>query len=195
LNPAASKDAVLWTIDGGNRVRRYTLKELRTDLSRKQVDAKGEALGPDQPAPMAFDRSGRAYGVRWNGTGMELFVNPPPQSGKKPRVPSRDVNSILPSPDGGRFVVSTGRGEAMALRAYDAHSMEEIWAVAQGPGSQEIVWSPDGRFVAIAANTGAVVLDAATGEPVRRRCGLDFASTGAPPTTAFNATNRPSICE
>ena len=47
----------------------------------------------------------------------------------------------------------------------------------------------------IAASTGAVVLDAATGDPVRRRCGLEFSLSATAPATAFNGMQLESLCE
>mgnify|MGYP000308017745 CR=1 FL=1 len=41
----------------------------------------------------------------------------------------------------------------------------------------------------------AVVIDAETGKPVQRRCGVEFQAMGAAPSTAFNNLNLRSMCE
>lgn len=197
----ASDQPVVWTLDSGNRLRHYTLDELRGDLSREASLEKGQALGPGQPAPLAIDARGRRYGIRWDGRGMELFVEDPARAKERPgaadaiTVPGDNVTRIVPSPEGDRFVAVTGAGQAMTLRAYDAQGLRERWSFSTGVHNNDVVWSPDGRFVAVAAMTGAVLLDAATGEPVRRRCGLDFQVSGSPPPNPFNSLDRPSLCE
>lgn len=190
----APKDAIMWTLDSGNKLRHYTLEELRKDPSQDTVMAKGEPIPPGKVAPLAIDRFGRHYGVRWNGSTMELFVD----FGRhlKTQVSATgDISTIVPSPSGDRFVSIHQRGQSTSLALHDSETLEEHWSFSTGVFNNEVVWSPDGRYVAVAASTGAVVLDAETGKPVQRRCGVEFEAVAAAPATAFNSLNLRSMCE
>lgn len=191
---AADEDAIMWTLDSGNRLRHYDLDELRSDLSQEQVLAKGKAIAPGKVAPLAIDRHGRHYGVRWNGTAMEVFVDFGRHVVAKVSA-AGDVSMITPSPTGDAFVAVHQRGQNVSLSVHDTKTLDERWSFSTGVFNNEVVWSPDGRYVAVAANTGAVVLDAKTGEPVQRRCGIEFEATGAAPANAFNSLNLRSMCE
>ncbi|MCA9709694.1 MAG: WD40 repeat domain-containing protein, partial [Myxococcales bacterium] len=188
------EDAVMWTLDSGNRLRHYSLEELRSDPSQEAVMAKGEPIPPGKVAPLAIDRLGRHYGVRWNGSTMELFVDFGKHLQTKVSA-SGDVSAIVPSPSGKRFVAIHQRGQSTSLSVHDSATLDEQWSFATGVFNNEVEWSPDGRYVAVAANTGAVVLDAKTGKPVQQRCGIEFEALGAPPATAFNSLNLRSMCE
>jgi hypothetical protein len=188
------EEAVMWTLDSGNKLRHYTLEELRKDPSQEVVMAKGDPIPPGKVAPLAIDRYGRHYGVRWNGSTMELFVD----FGKhlKTQVSATgDISTIVPSPSGDRFVSIHQRGQSTSLSLHDSETLEEQWSYSTGVFNNEVVWSPDGRYVAVAANTGAVVIDAKTGKPVQRRCGVEFEAVAAAPATAFNSLNLRSMCE
>lgn len=188
------EDAVMWTLDSGNRLRHYGLAELRGDPSQEAVMAKGDPIPSGKVAPLAIDRFGRHYGVRWNGSTMELFVDFGAHLKTKISA-SGDISSIEPSPSGKHFVAVHQRGQNTSLSVHDTETLEEQWSFSTGVFNNEVVWSPDGRFVAVAANTGAVVLDAKTGKPVQRRCGVEFEAVGAAPSTAFNSLNLRSMCE
>ncbi|MCH9686940.1 MAG: WD40 repeat domain-containing protein [Deltaproteobacteria bacterium] len=187
-------EAIMWSLDSGNVLRHYTLEELRSDLSHADVQAKGKPIPTGKVAPLAIDRFGRHYGVRWNGSTMELFVDFGRHLETKVSA-TGDVSTIVPSPSGHRFVAVHQRGQSTSLSVHDSETLEESWSFATGVFNNEVVWSPDGRFVAVAANTGAVVLDAKDGKPVQRRCGIEFTAVGAPPNTAFNSLNLRSMCE
>lgn len=188
------RDAVMWTLDSGNKLRHYTLDELRADLGQEKVMAKGKAIAPGKVAPLAIDRHGRHYGVRWNGAAMEVFVDFGRHVESKVTA-AGDISMIVPSPSGADFVAIHQRGQNVSLSVHDSKTLEERWSYSTGVFNNEVVWSPDGRFVAVAANTGAIVLDAETGEPVQRRCGIEFDAIGAVPTNAFNSLNLRSMCE
>lgn len=188
------KEAVLWTLDGTNAMRHYTLEELRADLEHSAVNDKAVPLPTGKVAPVAIDSKGRSYGVRWNGTTMELFVD----YGERVdtvAAPAGDIGLIVPSPGGKMFVAVHQRGQNASISGHMTESLEERWSYSPGVFSNEIVWSPDGRYVAVAGNTGAAVLDARTGEVVQQRCGINFEQVGAAPPTAFNAINVRSMCE
>ncbi len=187
-------DAVMWTLDSANRLRFYTLAELRSDLSDDEVKRKAIDLKPGQVAPLALDREGRQYGVRWNGNRMELFVD----NGEHVRsraVGDGSVNEILPSSDGKSFLAVHQRSGGMAVSVYDSDDLKERWAMSTGTFHNEVVWSGDGRYVGVAAQTGAAVRSAATGDTAYQRCGLDFQVTGTAPNTALSNVNQRTICE
>jgi hypothetical protein len=153
-----------------------------------------ETLAPGKVAPLAIDRHGRHYGVRWNGSAMEFFVD----HGKHlrtARAEAGDVNQIVPSPDGKRFVAVHQRGQVTSLSMHDSDSLEEKWSYSTAVFANEIVWSEDGALIGVASNTGAVVLDAADGKPKRKRCGIQFEASGSPPPNPFNGMGVHSICE
>ena len=191
----ATRDtAVVWTLDSANKIRRYSMADLKADLTREQIDKKGKDLGVGKVAPLAIDRFGRQYGVRWNGSAMEVFVDLGKHI-KSAAAPSGDITQIIPSHDGTRFIAIHQRGQSTSLSMHDADTLEERWTYSTGIFNNEVEWSPDGRLVAIAANTGAALLDARTGEAVRRRCGIEFRASGSAPSTAFNGVNLRSLCE
>lgn len=190
----AADRAVVWTLDSSNRLRRYSMADLEADLTRLEIEAKGEPLEQGKVAPLAIDRFGRHYGVRWNGSAMELFVDHGNHMKTAP-APSGDIGQIIVSDDGEHFIAVHQRGQSTSLGMHDVDTLEERWTYSTGVFNNEVEWSPDGRFVTVAANTGAALLDADTGKPVRRRCGIDFGSSGSPPSSAFNGVNLRSLCE
>ncbi|MBX7077654.1 MAG: hypothetical protein K1X88_00620 [Nannocystaceae bacterium] len=187
-------DAVMWTLDSSNRMRFYTMKELRSDLSADEVKGKAIDLKPGQIAPLAIDRLGRHYGVRWNGSRMEVFVD----NGEHVRskaIGDGSVNEIWPSADGTRFLAVNQRSGSMAITVYESESLKELWSMSSGTFHNEVVWSPGGDYVGVAAPTGAVVQDGKTGESAYQRCGLDFEVLGTAPSSAFSLVNQRTICE
>lgn len=187
-------DAVMWSLDSANRLRFYGLAELRSDLSDADVKRKAIDLKPGQVAPLALDGAGRQYGVRWNGSRMEIFVD----NGEHVRsraIGDGSVNEIIPASDGKSFVAIHQRPGGMGVSVYDSDDLHERWAVTTGTFHHEVVWSPDGDAVAIATLTGAIVRDAKSGETEYQRCGLDFQATGTPPASALSNVNQRTICE
>lgn len=194
LQPTPPSAAVLWTLDGTNKLRTYTLDELRGDLSRAKVETMGEALQNGQPAPLAIDRKGRHYGIRWNGSQLELFVALEKDTTSK-AVPSGDINQIVPAPNGKRFLVVFNRAGMISVAVHDTKALKPLWSYSTGVFNNDVSWSEDGDLIGLAANTGAILLDAKTGKPVQRRCGLEFASVSSPPSNAFTNFGQRSLCE
>ena len=192
--PKDHQDAVLWTLDSGNKLRWYTLSELRSDLSAAEIKNKGVDLKQGQIAPLAIDRMGRSFGVRWNGTKMELFVDYGGHVRSKAIVDG-SVSEIIPAEDGEMFVAVLQRTGGNAIAVFRSDTLEENWSFSSGVFHSDIGWSPDGRYVAVAAQTGAVVREAESGEAVLQRCGLEFEALGTPPTTALQTINQRTICE
>lgn len=196
LRPAPPSDVVLWSLQStNNEIRQFTLDQLRADLTVAETEALGVDLEAGQSPPLAIDPLGRHYGVRWNGTALELFVRMGKETIASKAMPSNDINQILPSPQGDRFLAVINRGGSISVAMHDTKTLKSLWNYSTGVFNTDTSWSDDGRYVAFSANTGAVLLDAATGEPVLSRCGLQFSALGAPPSTAFSAPNQKSICE
>jgi hypothetical protein len=186
--------AVVWTLDSANRLRHYTLAQLQGDLTHAESDALGRALPQGEVAPLAVDRNGRRYGVRWNGTAMEMFAD----DGRDTvtlAAPAGDINQIIAADDGSRFIAVHQRGQSTTLTGHDGKTLRELWSYSTGTFNNSMQWSSDGRWLGIAANTGAVVLDGKSGKPARSRCGIEFTSVGSAPLNAFNGLNLPSVCE
>lgn len=192
--PKEHEDAVLWTLDSGNRLRWYTLSELRSDLSAAEIKNKGIDLKQGQIAPLAIDRMGRSFGVRWNGSKMELFVDYGGHMRSKAIVDG-SVSEIIPAEGGEMFVAVLQRSSGNAIAVFGSDTLDEKWSFSSGVFHSDIAWSPDGRYVAVAAQTGAVVREADSGEAVLQRCGLEFEALGTPPTTALQTINQRTICE
>lgn len=190
----ANPEAVMWSLDSANRLRFYTLAELRSDLSDDEVKRKAIDLKPGQVAPLALDRAGRQYGVRWNGNRMELFVDNG-QHVRSRAVGDGSVNEILPAADGASFLAVHQRSGGMAISVYDSDDLQERWAMSTGTFHNEVIWSPDGKYVAVAAQTGAVVRSAVSGDTAYQRCGLEFQVVGTAPNTALSNVNQRTICE
>ena len=194
LQPVPPSAAVLWTLDGTNKLRLYTLDELRKDLSRNAVEQMGQPLQNGQPAPLAIDRRGRHYGIRWSGSQLELFVGNEKDMAAK-AVPSGDISQIVPSPNGKRFLVVFNRAGTISVAVHDTKALKPLWSYSTGVFNNDVSWSEDGDLVGLAANTGAVLLDAKSGSPLARRCGLEFASVSSPPANAFTNFGQRSLCE
>jgi WD40 repeat protein len=196
LRPKPPSDALLWSMQSSNnKVREFTLDQLRSDMTTAESEAVAVDLVAGQSPPLAVDPLGQQYGVRWNGTALELFVVQGEQTlGSKP-MPTNDISQILPSPRGDRFLAVLNRAGAVSVAMLDSKTLESLWSYATGVFNADAAWSDDGRYVALSANTGAVLLDAETGSPVLSRCGFRFAALGAPPSTAFSAPNQKSLCE
>ncbi len=196
VRPKPPDERVLWTFEStSNEFRHYTLGQLRSDLTVEASKAMGKPLEPGQAAPLAVDQQGRYYGVRWNGKALELFVERDGKAVVSRPIPSNDINELLPSPSGDRFLAVTNRAGVISVAMHDGTTLETLWSYSTGAFNNDSAWSEDGRYVALAANTGAILLDARTGEPVMSRCGLEFRVTGAPPANAFSTPNQKSICE
>lgn len=196
LRPKPPSDVVLWSLQAANnKMRQFTLEQLRSDLTVAETNALGVDLEAGQSPPLAVDPLGRHYGVRWNGTALEMFVREGKETLASRSMPSNDINQILPSPKGDRFLAVLNRSGSISVSMHDTETLESQWSYSTGVFNNDTAWSDDGRFVAFSANTGAVLLDVATGEPVLSRCGLRFATLGAPPSTAFSSPNQKSICE
>ncbi len=187
-------DAVMWSLDSANRLRFYTLDELRSDLSDAEVKRKAVDLKAGQVAPLALDREGRQYGVRWNGSRMELFVDNG-QHVRSRAVGDGSVNEILPAADGASFLAVHQRSGGMAISVYDNDDLQERWTMSTGTFHNEVIWSPDGKYVGVAAQTGAIVRNAVSGDTAYQRCGLEFQVVGTAPNTAMSSVNQRTICE
>lgn len=194
MQPVPPSAAVLWTLDGTNRLRLYTLDELRGGLSRNALELRGESLPHGQAAPLAIDRRGRHYGIRWNGSQLELFVAKD-KNVEARAVPSGDISQIVPAPNGKRFLVVFNRAGTVSVSVHDTKALKPLWSYSTGVLNNDVSWSDDGDLIGLAANTGAVLLDAKTGNPVARRCGLEFSSVSSPPANAFTNFGQRSLCE
>ncbi len=196
VRPSAPSDVILWSMQASvTKTREFTLDQLRADMTTAESDALAVNLEAGQSPPLAVDPQGRQYGVRWNGKALELFIVRGKETLGSKAMSTNDINQILPSPQGDRFLAVLNRSGAVSVAMHDTETMETQWSYATGVFNSDTAWSDDGRYVAFSANTGAVLLDAETGEPVLSRCGLRFSALGAPPSTAFAAPNQKSLCE
>lgn len=194
LRPAPPSAVVVWTLDGANKLRYYTIEELKQRPTRAEIATSGKELARGQPAPLAIDRAGRHYGVRWNGSQIELFSE---LAGKQQTkaIPTPNVERILTSPTGDRALVVFNRNGSVSLSMHDAVSLQPQWSYTSGTSHSDISWSENGASVGVAATTGIVVLDAKTGVPLAKRCGIAFQVAKAPPPTAFASVGQRSLCE
>jgi WD40 repeat protein len=193
LRASSSSDPVLWTLDGSSKLRHYTRDQLERGLSNEEVEDLAESLKQGQPVPLALGRDGRQYGARYEAGNYELFVD----LGDKLhaiKAPTQNITAMHVAPDGETVAaVSTGTNSSVTL--LDAQTLETKWTFGGGGFVTDLVWSPDGKFLGLATQTGAVVLDAGTGEIASKRCGLGFQVVHAPPSTAFSTINQRAVCE
>lgn len=196
MRPAPPSDILLWTqLASGNKVRSYTLDQLRGDLTLEEMKSLTVELDVGRSSALAIDPLGQEYGVRWNGSSLELFVSKDQETLASAPLRSNEINQILPSPQGDRFLAVLNHQGVISAVMHDSKTAESLWSYASGEFSSDTSWSDDGRFVAISGGTGAVLLDAHTGKPVVSRCGLQFRAVSAPPSNAFAFNNQHSICE
>jgi hypothetical protein len=189
------KAPLLWTMDGSQQMRTYSLADLRSDFTKEKIDALGRVvIEQGQPAPMVLDRQGRRYGVRWVASKMEVFIADGDDI-QSVAVENGEVNQIIPSPKGDAFAVSANSAQSVAVTVYDRAKLEPKWSYSTGTFNNDMQWSEDGKTLGIAAINGAILLRGSDGKPLRLRCGLDFEVAQAPPPTAFATLNQKSLCE
>ena len=183
---AVGGDAVLWTANGADKkLRTYSLAELQRGLAADEVVARGELLPPGDL--VAIDRVGNRY-VLDRG---RLSV------GRGVQVKTIEVQpaGVFPSWNGETVLIFSREAGGLVLTAYDTAELKEKWTHRMEVPPTTAVWSPDGKYVALAAETGALILDVADGKPIAFRCGLDFEARGTPPKEAFSSSRNRSVCE
>ena len=185
--------AAIWTLDGTQKLRKYTLAELRGDLSHKQASERGETLPvPGGGRVVAVDGRGNYYLVVVDGIHTRLERRRGEDAPVKVSLGAHRVNQLAISPDGKHVVAVADTG---TLLGFDAQTLESRWSFANTQMQGNPSFSPDGRRLLVMSSTGAAVLDAASGEVLSRRCGIEFGRRGAPPFDAFSFMETASFCE
>jgi hypothetical protein len=169
LAAAKPSDLALWTLDGNNVRREYTLAEIRKDLSLTEMQSRGKQPVADEDGAFLIDARGRKYVVQSDefGTRVEILYD-----GKKQVLKTgfSDVSQIFPSPDGSMIAVSDSSGTMAAFKLGERHP---LWTYSDVNGAMSPTWAADGSWLAL-IGTGAVVLDGKTGDVVYRRRVLGF---------------------
>ncbi|HEY5927538.1 MAG TPA: hypothetical protein VIV11_37900 [Kofleriaceae bacterium] len=89
--------------------------------------------------------------------------------------------------DGTRIAMQTGHEIVMRDATGAEQWRKPLW------GTNQLVFTNDGKYLAVRANGGLVMLDAATGERTAMECGWSFGLTSTPPPT--NALASAPVCE
>lgn len=184
--------AGVWTLDGSQALRVRSLESLRGDPPAGGPAAEGRTLAVSPGSVvMSVDTAGRWYSIIQDGLSQTLERRSETASELKVSVGSHRVSQVAVSPDGSTVLAVADTG---TLLAFDGETLAALWSWSHGP----IQWAPSfsggGRYVVVAAAGGGVLLDARTGRPVHRRCGIEFRAQKAPPFDAFSI-DAPSLCE
>ncbi len=166
-----ASEPALWTLDGGNVRREYTLAEIRGDLSLEEMTSRGKQPDPGEDFPLFVDGKGRKYFAVAGGTGTNIEI----RQGDKTQTIRTDlieVAMIVPSADGSVVAAADSAG---ALAVYRPGERGALWTWSDPAGMGSVpVWSADGKWLALAGSGGAVVLDGKTGDVAYRRRVLGF---------------------
>ncbi len=200
LEARTANDPVLWTLDSANKLRTYTLAELRKHGGRtaKDKDAEAEKAEPEPmptpaiPSPIAIDRRGARYAFTASPTGGTLIKIERGGVERELAIARSNISRVVPSPDGSRLVVAFQDG---ALLAYRTDTLELLWSFSTAVASNQVEWSDDGQRIVVAGNNGGAVLAAEDGSVVRSRCAQGFEVRGTPPNQFFPSAGQASLCE
>lgn len=192
LAPGSKHD--LWTLDASNIYRTYAIGELRRGLSREQFENTGTRV--EHPTPAAIDGKGRFYHQQFQHNRMVLrrFDSAkvkPGDSGQVLDSSSSQHLTVVPSPVGD--YVAVRRNDGVVLVYGDGE--QALWSRSMAGHLYGVTFSPDGDQVVLFGQTGALVVEAATGDIMRAECGPQFEVRRTAPANAFRVAQRPSVCE
>lgn len=199
---------VLWTFGNQSRLRHYTLAEIRAGISSDSVARHGVVLNI---SPLDVGRDGRIFARHYESGRYYLALFPAPElpepdpSQAEPVVPRLDLrnkqlakilvaNGITMSevsPAGQRIAVVSNN--VVYVRAGD--DLEAVWSYPFPNGVRSLSWNAGGTHLAVATRSAAVVLDAATGKPLRTNCGSRFTASSTTPPNLFPPRLTASVCE
>lgn len=185
----------IWTSEGSGKLRTYTLAELRSDLDRETQRKKGdEAYKPLNGSLLNRDGKGRMY-MQTSTMNVTELARTDAKGTKEASysLGSRSVMRVVPT-DSQVFVLVTDSSGASALLSLDADSMELQWSYAIPVNSGMLQFDHAGGTVAISETSGGLLLNAATGERIRGRCGGEFRLFKATPTITVAFNNAEGIC-
>ena len=170
-----------WTIEAGNRLRRFTVAELDAGLSTRTAAERGSDL---KVAPEQF----ALIGDETHYALVSGATTPTVHALRDGDATTTEIDAVAPgfvarfavSPDGSRIALLQQRDPAQALTIVDAETLTPRWArmVFSTTG---LSWSDDGEALALAASDGGVVFDGDSGELLTSRCGLAFEARSTPP--------------
>lgn len=186
-------EPAIWTLDGTQKLRKYTLAELRGDLSQQQASERGDTLAiPGGGRVVAVDGRGNYYLIVTDGLQTRLERRHGEDAPVKVSLGAHRVNQLVMSPDGKHVVAVADTG---TLLGFDAQTLESKWSFANTQMQGNPSFSPDGKHLLVMSSTGAALIDASTGKVLSRRCGIEFGRRGAPPFDAFSFMETASFCE
>jgi len=181
----------LWTIDPKNTLREYSLGDIRSGLSAKNLAAKGEPLA--NRLPLAIDEEGRRYVVRSQGQGAILSVSGASDSDKSEIELSATPAQLHPSPDGTMLALVSANSSTVEVILREGG--RSLWSRSFQQGIRQLSWSVDSKSVAVASQVGAIVQSADTGKALRVGCGPWFESRETPPPSTVSFMQVQNLCE
>jgi hypothetical protein len=191
--PFGGEPVGVWTVDSTQKLRTYTLAELRKDLPHDEATDRGETLTvPGGGRVLSVDPRGGQYLLVQEGASATLQRRHGEEAPVKVSVGAHRVSSLLVSPVADLVIAVADSG---TLLAFDAETLAMRWSYATTEMQGSPSFSPDGRQVILTSSSGAAILDARSGEIALRRCGTEFGRHGAAPFDAFAFTEAPSFCE
>ena len=206
----AAGRSVFWTLDQKQMYRTYSLDEIRSNMSYRTMLKRGRRVSwpapnkggnPNTDAPIALDLTGRRYyadGNRLVGYPAAAGDQDPPRT-TDARVSARfdvalnvvRIARLEPSPDGHRFAILHSPNN---VQVFPDDAGKRLWSYTLTENINDFRWSDDGSMLALVASSGGLVLDAATGSPVHRACGLWFDPRVGAPYLHTSAVTAVSTC-
>jgi WD40 repeat protein len=187
----------VFTVDATGKWRTYTLTELREGIDRKQMVERGKMIAAGRADVVAAHPSGELFTFVNDTTGQSLGtlrrVALDGTTSKEARVHGF-IARVEASPDGSKVATLTVSGQSQIVTVFDSTTLAPLFSRSHDSVS-DLGWSRNGeRVVVVGSQTGTLVLDAKSGEPTIRRCGMRFQSRAAPGMGSQFAT-RPNVCE
>ena len=181
----------LWSMDGSNMLRTYTIREIRKGLSTTQLKKKG--VDVSAMLPTVIDSKGNHYVLRAENQGAKLTIAASGGADKRELKLGATPSRIVPSPDGSKLaLLSSSSATVEVVSAADGTS---LWSRSFLQGVRHLSWSADSSNLAVASQVGALVQDGNSGAPVRLGCGPWFEKRETPPPSTVSFLQVQNLCE
>ena len=181
----------LWSMDGSNMLRTFSIDEIRKGLSTAQLKKKG--IDVSATLPTVIDSKGNHYILRAENQGAKLTITKPGSADKRELKLGATPSKIVPSPDGSKLALLSS--SAATVEVVSATDGTSLWSRSFLQGVRHLSWSADSSNLAVASQVGALVQAGDSGAPVRLGCGPWFEKRATPPPSTVSFLQVQNLCE